>query len=564
MGTFSLSGGVEVVGFISPTDPLDTYPVIDPLYGIDGLRNVNLISDLDNIPELRRRAGMVVGVSGGTVYYKLNNPPWNYNISDWSVFNSGGGSSVSGDYLPLSGGTVTGGTVFTQGVTANTVSATTYLNLPIDLTITGFSYSNNTFTLTNNSGDTLSTTFNSVTGLTVNGILSATTISGGTLFGDGSNLTGISTQDTFVTGGTYSNGTAVFTNNTGGTFNVVGFYTGETSYVNSIVTGVGLSGSSTTGNITLINTSPDQIVSLNEGNNIDVQGTYPNFTISVTGLTDNNRFVTGFTYNNSNTFTIFDNSGSTYSSTFNVVTGLTATTLSATTYQNLPTDVRVTGATYNNNTFTYTNNTGGTFNILFNTVTGLTVNGNLSVTGNTNVSALTGTSAFLSGSAQNVLTVVGSGTTSPIFTVQGSSGELFSINDSLIGSLFSVNNISGLPILEVFDDDTILMGSYVSPSLNTTKRLTLSAGTNTVYSIPTSAYTGMFVDYTLTSSVGVRAGNVMSIWSGSTAEYTDVSTNDIGTTTGVTFSVVISGNNAVITSSATTSNWTLKTIIRGI
>jgi hypothetical protein len=32
----------------------------------------------------------------------------------------------------------------------------------------------------------------------------------------------------------------------------------------------------------------------------------------------------------------------------------------------------------------------------------------------------------------------------------------------------------------------------------------------------------------------------------------------------VTFSVVISGNNAVITSSATTSNWTLKTIIRGI
>jgi hypothetical protein len=562
MGTFSLSGGVEVVGFISPTDPLDTYPVIDPLYGIDGLRNVNLISDLDNIPELRRRAGMVVGVSGGTAYYKLNNPPWNYNISDWSVFNSGGSS---GDYLPLSGGTVTGGTVFTQGVTANTVSATTYLNLPIDLTITGFSYSNNTFTLTNNSGDTLSTTFNSVTGLTVNGLLSATTISGGTLFGDGSNLTGISTQDTFVTGGTYSNGTAVFTNNTGGTFNVVGFYTGETSYVNSIVTGVGLSGSSTTGNITLINTSPDQIVSLNEGNNIDVQGTYPNFTISVTGLTDNNRFVTGFTYNNSNTFTIFDNSGSTYSATFNVVTGLTATTLSATTYQNLPTDVRVTGATYNNNnTFTYTNNTGGTFNVLFNTVTGLTVNGNLSVTGNTNVRALTGTSAFLSGSAQNVLTVVGSGTTSPIFTVQGSSGELFSINDSLIGSLFSVNNISGLPILEVFDDDTILMGSYVSPSLNTTKRLTLSAGTNTVYSIPTSAYTGMFVDYTLTSSVGVRAGNVMSIWSGSTAEYTDVSTNDIGTTTGVTFSVVISGNNAVITSSATTSNWTLKTIIRGI
>jgi len=59
--------------------------------------------------------------------------------------------------------------------------------------------------------------------LTVNGSVSATTISGGTFYGDGSNLTGISTQDIFVTGGTYTNGDVTFTNNTGGTFNVSGF-----------------------------------------------------------------------------------------------------------------------------------------------------------------------------------------------------------------------------------------------------------------------------------------------------------------------------------------------------
>lgn len=41
------------------------------------------------------------------------------------------GSSVSGAYLPLSGGTVTGGTTFQSGLTANTISATTYYNLPI-------------------------------------------------------------------------------------------------------------------------------------------------------------------------------------------------------------------------------------------------------------------------------------------------------------------------------------------------------------------------------------------------------------------------------------------------
>jgi hypothetical protein len=90
MMSFSLSGGVEVLGFISPTDPLDTYPVIDPIYGIDGFRNVDLISDLDLIPNPRRRAGMVVGISGGTQYYKLNPSPWNGDITDWSVFNLGG------------------------------------------------------------------------------------------------------------------------------------------------------------------------------------------------------------------------------------------------------------------------------------------------------------------------------------------------------------------------------------------------------------------------------------------------------------------------------------------
>lgn len=41
------------------------------------------------------------------------------------------GGSVSGEYLPLSGGTVTGSTSFTNGLTANTISATTYQNLPI-------------------------------------------------------------------------------------------------------------------------------------------------------------------------------------------------------------------------------------------------------------------------------------------------------------------------------------------------------------------------------------------------------------------------------------------------
>jgi hypothetical protein len=59
--------------------------------------------------------------------------------------------------------------------------------------------------------------------------------------------------------------------------------------------------------------------------------------------------------------------------------GLTATSISATTYLGLPTDIRVTGGTYSAGTATFTNNTGGTFSVTgfstATTFTGGTVNG---------------------------------------------------------------------------------------------------------------------------------------------------------------------------------------------
>lgn len=147
MMSFSLSGGVEVVGFISPTDPLDTYPVIDPLYGIDGFRNVNNLTELNAIPNLRRRAGMVVGVSGGTQYYRLNPSPWTGTITDWTnffppVFFSGGsGSCITELYVenihscntgitihnnvnPVSDNTINLGTSLKRFRDINTVSGT--------------------------------------------------------------------------------------------------------------------------------------------------------------------------------------------------------------------------------------------------------------------------------------------------------------------------------------------------------------------------------------------------------------------------------------------------------
>jgi len=84
MSRFDLVGGIGVMGFISPMDTNDTYAVIDPIYGVDGLRNVPSIEELDIISFERRRAGMIVGVDGGESYYKLKNlPDWSFDITDW-------------------------------------------------------------------------------------------------------------------------------------------------------------------------------------------------------------------------------------------------------------------------------------------------------------------------------------------------------------------------------------------------------------------------------------------------------------------------------------------------
>ena len=88
--------GVKVTGVIVPSDTLDTYAVIDPIYGIDGLRNLTGgTSDLSLITTDRRRAGMVVGINNGSNYYKLNSAPWNNTLSDWTPFSLGDTSPIT-------------------------------------------------------------------------------------------------------------------------------------------------------------------------------------------------------------------------------------------------------------------------------------------------------------------------------------------------------------------------------------------------------------------------------------------------------------------------------------
>jgi hypothetical protein len=224
-----------------------------------------------------------------------------------------------------------------------------------------------------------------------------------------------------------------------------------------------------------------------------------------------------------------------------------------------------TGVTIGNAT-TDTHRVTGSFNISGSA----NINGNIQITGSLAVTQnITGSRMFLSSSngtiSGSTLTVYGSGSTLPVFTVQGSQGELFSITDSLSGSLFSVNDISGLPIMEVFSDNTTLIGSYLDPMLITTTKVTqTNSGSFVVYSLPTASYDTAFFEYSIKSGSNARAGTIMAIQSGTSVNFTETTTTDIGNTTAVSFTVLVSGSNLALTGSSTTGSWTIKSIVRGI
>jgi hypothetical protein len=84
----------------------------------------------------------------------------------------------------------------------------------VDTKVTGFTYDNvNTFTVSNDDGNFYSATIN--------------VLSGVTYYGDGSNLSGISSTDYYVTGGTFTNGNLTL-DRQNGSVNVGGFFTGFT------------------------------------------------------------------------------------------------------------------------------------------------------------------------------------------------------------------------------------------------------------------------------------------------------------------------------------------------
>jgi len=217
----------------------------------------------------------------------------------------------------------------------------------------------------------------------------------------------------------------------------------------------------------------------------------------------------------------------------------------------------------------------------------LDVNGNINTTshitasGNVSASAFIGDGSQLTGISSGTPTLIASGSTSAsaapntgvvvehsgstAFSVIGDVGTLFSVDDSLTGTLFSVNDISGFPVLQADATGEVYLGK--SPQSLYTTAVVSSTNANESHSLctlSTSSYDGGFFEYTAHSASNARAGNIMSVWNGNNIVSTETTSSQIGDTTDLTTEVIISGSTARLVAYGANAGYKIKTIIKAI
>jgi hypothetical protein len=220
--------------------------------------------------------GLSANTISATTYYNLPTDIYTtggtYNSGSATFTNNTGGTftvtgfGTGGGSTEFTGGTVTGATSFIDGLSANTISATTYYNLPIDVFVTGGTYSAGITEFTNSTGGTF-------------------------------NVSGFKTDDLYVTGGTYDNGLLMFTNNTGGTFNI----STTTNYSSGPISGsTGWSNNSGEMNLPAIKVSL-----ANNANNIE-----PNLVYNIASGTTGSGGIPSLSNNDTNYIVVEYNGGS--------------------------------------------------------------------------------------------------------------------------------------------------------------------------------------------------------------------------------------------------------------
>jgi hypothetical protein len=153
---------------------------------------------------------------------------------------------------------------------------------------------------------------------------------------------------------------------------------------------------------------------------------------------------------------------------------------------------------------------------------------------------------------------IGINTTTPTSASLHVSGNIFAT--SFTGSLFGTSSFattSSYAATASVSSTTFGIGATIQTYGSVASSI---VGSNNLFSQNTGSYTSAFFKYTATSGSNTRAGEVISVWNGTTTSYTDFSTVDIGNTNNVTASISIVTGQVQFNIQTNSSGWAIKSI----
>jgi len=101
-------------------------------------------------------------------------------------------------------------------------------------------------------------------------------------------------------------------------------------------------------------------------------------------------------------------------------------------------------------------------------------------------------------------------------------------------------------------------------NLSNQENLDVDTGTEVVATVPVASFTAAFFDFVIKKGTNIRSGTVYACHDGTSVEYTETSTADLGDTSDVVLSVDISGGQMRLLANAATTSWSVKSFVRAI
>lgn len=216
-------------------------------------------------------------------------------------------------------------------------------------------------------------------------------------------------------------------------------------------------------------------------------------------------------------------------------------------------------------------------------VTNLNITGSDGGTGTVSLKtqALTidGTNGLTATVSGQTITISGSDATTTTKGVASFTGSNFDVNGGVVSALpitfngvplnlgsaygFGLQNITPQGATTA-DQLTLNGGAIIHGTLFTSgSNSDIDSGTEVVASIGTGSRDVAFFDYVVKKGSNYRAGTVMAVWDGANnVEFTDTSTNDLGNTNDVSFTVDALSGAVRLKATVTSNDWIVKTSIR--